>query len=111
MKYIYFVILSLFIISGCGKSQMDLEKERIEKEAADLKKRIDSMSTYINKEKQSLDSGKTRLDSLSKQIDDAKKKIDNQSKQLNVTPKKLDESSIKKTDELVKPEKTEKENK
>lgn len=102
MKYILLVFASLFIIAGCGKSQEELEKERIQKEAAELKRRIDSTSQYIERERKSLDSNVKKIDSLSTEINKIQKQIE---------PKKLGTDAIKKTDELIPTEKIEKEKK
>ncbi len=56
MKYFYILFLSLFIITGCGKSQTELEKEKIQKEADEIKKKIDTTQQKINQEKKSIDS-------------------------------------------------------
>jgi hypothetical protein len=96
MKYFLIVITSFLLITGCGKSQLDIEKEKIQKEADELKHRLDSMSNYIDKEKKSLDSNMKSLDTLTNQLNKIQKKI---------APKKLGDDAIKKTDELIQTEK------
>jgi peptidoglycan hydrolase CwlO-like protein len=95
MKYIFIMFASLLLIAGCGKSELELEKERLKKEADDLKRRIDSTSSYIERERKSLDSSMKRIDTLGRQIDKLQQKIQ---------PKKLGEDAIKKTDELIQTE-------
>lgn len=102
MKYFFILAASIMLLAGCGKSQQELEKERIQKEADELKRRIDSTSKYIENEKKSLDSNVKRIDSLSNQINKLQKKIE---------PKKVGSDAIKRTDELIAPEKIEKEKK
>ncbi len=90
MKFLYILLVLLFIVAGCGKSQLELDKERIQKEADDLKRKIDSTSKYIKVEKRSMDSIKETIDSLSYKIEDTKKKLDKMDplKQNNESTKK-----------------------
>jgi len=91
MKYFFILAASLLLIAGCGKSQQELEKERIQKEADDLRRKIDSTSKYIEKERKSLDSNIKSIDSISKEIDKLQKKIE---------PGKTDKKNIEKSGEI-----------
>ena len=91
MKYLFIIAASLMLIAGCGKSQQELEKERIQKEANELRHKIDSTNKYIENERKSIDSITKQIDSLSYKIDDTKKKLD------KMDPIKQNEGSKKKS--------------
>ena len=53
----YFLIINFYILTGCGKNEIERDGEKIRKEADELKTRLDSARAKI-------DSGKKELDSL-----------------------------------------------
>ncbi len=61
---------------SCGKSDLELEKERIRKDAAILKAKIDSSQAQ-------LDSGKKELENLMYKINKDSSKIDSLMKEIN----------------------------
>ncbi|MBK8554188.1 MAG: hypothetical protein IPL53_25330 [Ignavibacteria bacterium] len=72
--YLIFVIGLLFI--SCDKSELELQKERIRKDAAELKQKIDSTQARI-------DSGRKELDSLMYKIEKTTDELDSLTKRMN----------------------------
>ncbi|MBL8007905.1 MAG: hypothetical protein JNJ56_10255 [Ignavibacteria bacterium] len=75
-KLIFLSSVLLLSAAGCGKSDLELEKERLRKEAAELKSRLDSTSAFIESEKKEVDSLMNKITKESKAIDSLKMKID-----------------------------------
>lgn len=81
-KASFLILILAGILSGCGKSDLDKEKERIQREAAALKNKIDSAQTKVDSAKKELDSLMYRIRKDSVSIDSMMKKI-NPLKKLN----------------------------
>lgn len=75
-KLIFLSSVIFLCLTGCGKSEMELEKERLRKEASELNAKIDSTSAVIESGKKELDSLMDKISKESKAIDSLKKKID-----------------------------------
>ncbi len=65
----------LFFIAGCGKSDLEIEKEKIRQQALELQQKIDSAQNIIDSERVSLDSLIYRIKKDSVEIDSMMKKI------------------------------------
>jgi len=76
------LILAAVSFAACDKSDLEIEKERLQKEAAKLKNKIDSTAKAIDEGKKSLDSLAYRIKKDSSEIDSLMKKI-NPLKKLN----------------------------
>lgn len=77
MKLIkYLILIPVILTFGCGKSELELEKERIQKEALELKAKIDSTSAKIDAGKKEVDSLMDKINRESKSIDSLKERID-----------------------------------
>jgi peptidoglycan hydrolase CwlO-like protein len=74
LKYIFLILL--FIFSSCGKSETELAKERIRREAAELKIKIDSLKGETEAGQKSLDSLRRNAERESKSIDSLKNEIE-----------------------------------
>lgn len=70
----------LLVTAGCGKSELELQKEKLRKDAADLKVKIDSTQQKINTSAKELDSMKGRTEAEIKTIDSLKKVIESLNK-------------------------------
>lgn len=81
MKYLYVILLSLFLLSGCTKkNEDDAKKEAIRKSADSLKaaqqklgKSLDSLDKESREQDEKLRKMKVELDSLNKRIEEQKK--------------------------------------
>jgi peptidoglycan hydrolase CwlO-like protein len=69
-------LLLLIVTSGCGKSELELQKEKLRKDAAELKVKIDSTQQKVNTSVKELDSLKYKTDQELKTIDSLKKVIE-----------------------------------
>ncbi len=69
-------MLSAFIsMTGCGKSELEIEKEKIRQQALELQQKIDSTQNIIDSERVSLDSLMYRIKKDSVEIDSMMNKI------------------------------------
>lgn len=75
-KLIYLTTVLFLSAAGCGKSDLELEKERLRKEASELKSKIDSTNAVIESGKKEIDSLMNKISKESKSIDSLKMKID-----------------------------------
>jgi len=69
------LITGLILTSGCGKSDLEIEKEKIRQQALELQQKIDSAQNVIDSERVSLDSLMYRIKKDSVEIDSMMKKI------------------------------------
>lgn len=74
-KTVNLLIPVLILIAGCGKSDLEIEKEKIRQQALELKQKIDSTQNVIDSERVSLDSLMYKLKIDSVQSDSMMKKI------------------------------------
>jgi|GEM_PF-3600698 len=83
MKKLTLIFISLIVISGCAKdnSEMELQKEILRKEAAQLKARIDSTQKKIDSSKIDLDSLGNKINIEIKSIDSMNKIIESKKKE------------------------------
>lgn len=70
-----FVLLVSIFSAGCGKDELELEKERIRKDADILKSKIDSSQAKVDQGRKELDSLMYQLKKDSSEIDSLMKKI------------------------------------
>jgi len=83
MKKLKLIFISLIVISGCAKdnSEMELQKEKLRKEAAMLKAKIDSTQKKIDSSKIDLDSLGNKINIEIKSIDSMNKIIESKKKE------------------------------
>lgn len=75
LKSVFTFLPVLILLAGCGKSDLEIEKEKIRQQALELQQKIDSAQNIIDSERVSLDSLKYRIKSDSVEIDSMMKKI------------------------------------
>jgi hypothetical protein len=75
LSFALIIFSTLFICAGCGKSDLEIEKEKIRKQALELKQKIDSTQYVIDSERVSLDSLMYKIKNDSAQVDSIMKKI------------------------------------
>ncbi|MCB0728253.1 MAG: hypothetical protein KDD00_12370 [Ignavibacteriae bacterium] len=69
-------LLSVIVLfTGCGKSDLEIEKEKIRQQALELQQKIDSTQNIIDSERVSLDSLMYKVKKDSGEIDSMMKKI------------------------------------
>lgn len=66
---------AFILLAGCGKSELDNQKERIQKQADELRIKIDSTQNAIDSARVSLDSLTYKIKKDSSGIDSMMKKI------------------------------------
>lgn len=75
IKNLKYLLLAFILIAGCGKSELDIQKEKIRQEANELRMKIDSTQNAIDSARVSLDSLAYKLKKDSVGIDSMMKKI------------------------------------
>lgn len=73
--FIFYSSLFFIIIYGCGKSELDIQKEKIQQQANELRSKIDSTQNAIDSARVSLDSLRYRISKDSLEIDSMMKNI------------------------------------
>ncbi len=71
---VFNLLLLIYLFIGCGKSEMELEKDRLRKKASELKEKIDSSQAKVDSAKKILDSAINKAKKESETIDSLKKK-------------------------------------
>jgi len=74
-KILFYSLLAFILITGCGKSELDLQKEKIRQQADELRMKIDSTQNVIDSARVNLDSLVYKLKKDSVGIDSMMKKI------------------------------------
>lgn len=77
---VIFFLFMLVVTSGCGKSDLELQKEKLRKDAAELKAKIDSSQAKVDYSVKELDSLKSKTDDELRSIDSLKKVIESLNK-------------------------------
>jgi peptidoglycan hydrolase CwlO-like protein len=73
--YFSSLILTFVLLNGCGKSEVDIEKDNLQKQSNELKIKIDSSQVRIDSAKKELDSLMYKFKQDSAEVDSLMKKI------------------------------------
>ena len=74
-KLLLYSLLTFILIAGCGKSELEIQKEKIRQQADELRMKIDSTQNAIDSARVNLDSLAYKLKKDSVSIDSVMKKI------------------------------------
>jgi len=75
ISYRVLLIFILLIIVGCGKSELEMEKERLRREADALRRKIDTTQSKIDSARKEMDSLTYRVKKDSAIVDSLVKKL------------------------------------
>jgi len=73
---LFSLLLKINLFIGCGKSDIETEKDLLRKKASELREKIDSSQAKVDSAKKILDSAINKAKKESETIDSLKKKIE-----------------------------------